>query len=37
MITSVLDCKGRMIEEEKIEISEWVYNPRIIGKNKRFS
>ena len=37
MISSVLNFKGQLIDESKVDINEWVYNIKIISKNKQFS
>jgi len=36
MIASTMSFKGQLIDETKTEITEWVYNTRVIGKNKLF-
>ena len=36
MIISMMNFKGQLIDEIKTEITEWVYNTRVIRKNKLF-
>ena len=36
MIMSIVSKEGRIVSK-KDTISEWIYNPRVIGKEKKYS